>query len=661
MSQPRDGDSEHRFACCGNRAGLAHCRYGTHKAATCQTAGSDAPRASMKPESIRTNYLFNNVRASDSDDNANHRESSRDRPTKHAATTAVGFLLPFVIFWSVAVCLSLQRIGMSQSSFIRGENADYTCLRATRKNSHVVVHASVGTPFRELDLLLRMDSVFADSQQPIRLYSDTIRPSTSLACQKNDSTCEDVAQFYTNSDLDRPLISKFKFQYENSDSPLAWSSVATQLQLHGELFILRGFRYYIEATRLCVAVVRPTHQYPSDPHLTGTVIGTRVFTTRHATVNLSLAEPRSHGVDCSIDHDTVVALWPDYTASPSTYLSTGTTPISGMQGPVLDARRQIVQDGSQCSSETVPNDAGYHSYMLDCRTRACSRNGSIPFSKVADQAIVVAAAHDSETVMYWLEASEILRHISGVGTDTNKVLFAACKLLLMLLAASVVWVRNSRERDVDTDPCQATAVSKFEDAALGLIAAGARIATVVWRSAALVDEEVWLVVASELVCGTLSILHWMLRHVGLRDPITKEQGCSFGGSAAVLDSSAAVIVAFSEPPLNKPSDGRFDPTARLLTALLISTLGMDICSRATSLCFKRTSQEMRPLVRMAYVFSSIVWLVHCGGLAISVSQTAILPLASGFTRSFSSSQRGATYATACAYISLSVPRILKRI
>ena len=327
----------------------------------------------------------------------------------------------------------------------------------------------------------------------------------------------------------------------------------------------------------------------------------------------------------------------------------------------MEARRRIVEDGLRCASETMPDTPAYHSYLLDCLNRPCSPNGSIPFFYIADKAVLTVVPDGTDAVLHWFESSEVLKHIPGVGTDAQKVFFATCKLLLMLLAAAIVWVRNTRDCTLDLNGCEQASALKLENAVLGILAAAARIVTILWRSPSLLAEDLLLVIVGELLCGTLSILHWVLRHIGVGHGTETVPSSIFGGSAAVLDSSAAVLIAFAEPPLNAPSDGRFDPTARLLTGLLISTLGMDICSSAMSLCLKRSSSEPQPSVRACYLLSSAVWLVQSCGLAVSVSAMVVAPLAGGFTRSFSGSRRGATYATTCAYITLSVPRILKRV
>jgi hypothetical protein len=583
------------------------------------------------------------------------------KSTVSATLGCAGFALPILIFWGTCVCLSLQPIEEAASSFIRQTDADYKCLRISRKSTHAVVHVSMGTPFRELDLLLRMDNLYSNSTLPIRLLSDAARASSSLRCAPNGSSCYDVAQFRTRHSQNSPTIAVIGFTYINPASAVYWTSAAARLQLHGEFLISRDTEYYLEATRLCVSQARSRTDYTSQPHLAATALGTQVTSTRNDVTNVSLVKLRKGGKSCSLDSEPAVDLWPNAAASPSVYLSLGATPLSSIRGPIIEARRRIVEDGLTCAGETIANTPAYHSYLLDCMNLPCSPNGSIPFSHIADKAVLTVVPHGADAVHYWFEPSQVLKHIPGVGTDAQKVLFASCKLLLILLAAAVVWVRNTRDCSAESDSCEHTRGSKFEDAVLGVLAAAARIVTVLWRSPSLLAEDVPLVIGGELLSGTLSILHWVLRHSAAARNADTAASSIFGGSAAVLDSSAAVLIAFAEPPVNAPSDGRFDPTARLLTALLISTLGMDICSSSSSLCFKRSFSESLPSIRTCYFLSSAVWLVQSCCLAVSVSLMGIAPLAAGFTRSFSGSRRGATYATTCAYITLSVPRILKRV
>ena len=91
----------------------------------------------------------------------------------------------------------------------------------------------------------------------------------------------------------------------------------------------------------------------------------------------------------------------------------------------------------------------------------------------------------------------------------------------------------------------------------------------VWRIDTLQHDNQSRAAVFQLVAGGLSLLQWFTRYFILQrqceSPLTK-----LGGSTAMIDAATAVMLAFSEPPLLVSSLGRFDPTARLLTAMLLT-------------------------------------------------------------------------------------------
>ena len=131
------------------------------------------------------------------------------------------------------------------------------------------------------------------------------------------------------------------------------------------------------------------------------------------------------------------------------------------------------------------------------------------------------------------------------------------------------------------EPVSETAV--MEDALIGFVAVMARMSVSIWRVISLAGDNQLRAPLVQTVASALSLCQWVIRYFVLERqceaPLTK-----LGGSTALLDATSAVLLAFAQPPLLVSSAGRFDPTARLLTALLITTMTLQRCLFAAACC-----------------------------------------------------------------------------
>ena len=94
------------------------------------------------------------------------------------------------------------------------------------------------------------------------------------------------------------------------------------------------------------------------------------------------------------------------------------------------------------------------------------------------------------------------------------------------------------------------------------------------RVGALSHDGQLRVCIAELVSCILSFIHFLLRYEGLLKDDEESPVSKLGGSTSVIDSTAAVMVAFSDPPLLAASTSSFDPIARMLVSLLISIIAV---------------------------------------------------------------------------------------
>jgi len=189
----------------------------------------------------------------------------------------------------------------------------------------------------------------------------------------------------------------------------------------------------------------------------------------------------------------------------------------------------------------------------------------------------------------------------------------------------------------DGEEGRENAISNLEDGFIGFVAIAARQGIAQWRMMSLEPDDQMRVCMSEVIASILSLWHWFMRYfVLMRDEelaLTK-----LGGSTAVVDASCAVMLAFSEPPLLVSSIGRFDPTARLLTALLISLTVLQRCLYASASCAvrwtaARNNPECGPSYELIIFFGVLLWLAQSVSVGIVLADCFAVPSAFSMTRS----------------------------
>jgi hypothetical protein len=257
----------------------------------------------------------------------------------------------------------------------------------------------------------------------------------------------------------------------------------------------------------------------------------------------------------------------------------------------------------------------------------------------------------------------------------------------MTLAAAVTWIRAGKGTaaldrlfiyclrmvhcpTLEQKSAEIDYTAVWEDAAVGLIAIAARLATAIWRTITLsVDGQTRAPVA-QIVASVLSLAQWALRYFvldrGCEAPLTK-----LGGSTALVDATTAVMLGFSQAPLFVSSINRFDPTARLLTALLITTMTIHRCLFATACvgllygvstddASQKGSRFSREYVAIV-LFALVAWLLQAASVAILLADVFAVPLAHSISRGYAGGWLEVAVAVYMGISAVGLPQLLRTV
>ena len=281
---------------------------------------------------------------------------------------------------------------------------------------------------------------------------------------------------------------------------------------------------------------------------------------------------------------------------------------------------------------------------------------------------------------------------------------AFVKLGLMTLAAAVTWMRAGKStasvdalfiyclRMAHCPTINAELIDRFivwEDAVVGLIAIGARFGVAVWRTVTLAVDGQLRAPIVQVIAAVLSLAQWILRYFVL-DRKCEALLTKLGGSTAMVDATCAVMLGFAQPPLMVSSMSRFDPTARLLTALLMTTMTLHRCLFAVACCGLlwgvavddvRKPIELPPALRIMpgassgvvglerfspeyvpYVlFALIAWLLQTASVGILMGDIFCIPLAHSMARSLASGWIEIAVAIFCGTAAAGLPTLMRTI
>ena len=484
------------------------------------------------------------------------------------------------------------------------------CVRVNRRSNFVSVDVVVGTSASMLKLLLRMDMIKQNNETAVRLFSNRIAESDSVSC--DGTLCTDLFLLNTEGPTSPQKQAEVAFEYTNPTTERLDNGIAVTMGLEGEFALKQGNDYFLTTTHLCWAPVAAsgTDQVPIDRAVparvkNGLLKADAAGLQQTATLRATPAA-QAHAQDFCVEAGGVgeVALFPGASADETRWLGLSSERVYESSPDNVEYRRTVVEVGTTCASNHSRYERAYSLHQLDCLSAyvSCDTLPSVPFRRVAsNQLRFHLPANGSNLAYVFTTPDSRLESLPKLEEGGHAMLLSFVKLGLMTLAAAVTWIRAGKgtaSLDRLFLHCLRMAYSPFlgkgnqedteyvvvwEDAVVGFAALAARFATAIWRMVTLsVDGQLRTPIA-QLVASVLSLVQWILRYFVLKGeceaPLTK-----LGGSTALVDATTAVMLGFAEPPLFVSSISRFDPTARLLTALLITTMTLHRCLFATSCC-----------------------------------------------------------------------------
>ena len=573
-----------------------------------------------------------------------------------------------------------------------------SCMRAARHADYVSVELNVGSPGRRLYLLVRWDKVVEAPESPLRLFEARVMESRSMQCDGINTTCTDTVLLNSespNGNFKRKVVN---FDYTTEAVEKATYGVAGyMLSLDGEIYMMRGYKYWMTATHVCYApstdlvptttsgVLRASisngHVYApasSLAHVSANLLGSSY--AREATVNFLCDNSTLTGIGS-------VAILPSIAAVEAVYLALSDAHLYESEPSTVSSRRKVVELGSACASTLPSFERDYNLYLLDCNNAQaiCATSASLPFRRIAR--LDMAAHYDSAgTVAYSFESSPTLNTLPNLSVTSDAVALAVVKLVLVLMAAALVWVRADRVTSkphwlyrhcIQVAHCvtipDVGASSVLEDATLGLLAIVSRFAVAFWRLQTLQYDSQSRVCVVEILAAALSFVHWLARYWMIdpwlpdlvngkpdgRGPLTR-----LGGSSAIVDTSCSVLLAFSEAPLLVTALPRFEPTARLLIGMLISMVALPRCLFSAACCSllyeagQVGKSQQVPAFTLMLMLSVAFWVLQLFTLSITINDLVVTPLSYSIGRGLVGGTGWVSIAISMGFVTSGTPRLL---
>lgn len=572
------------------------------------------------------------------------------------------FGLSMLVYLGVAVaCLLLPPAARVEAGGVAMPDTGLACLRATRNADYVTVDVPVGTPFRLRTVVLRMDTALtADDATPaLQLFAPEVVESETVDCE-NDGDCEDVALLSSTPDGETtPQVVRFKYRHHLAESSVAYS-------LHGvggELFLRGGKQYWLTATHLCYAdedadAARESSHVRARLDGVGTLVASRSELTKARGVRgspvVDLAE-----TDCGDDTATA-ELFPERAAIEPNWLRIADMTLYNSEPESVEQRRVVAELGTACATTQTDLERDLMLYQLDCvvstdsgTTVLCRSDHSLPFRRLATASVHVAVAADAQEHLIATEPEPTLGNLARLSDATTAFLSSLVKLGMITLASAVVYVRSQRasassswlfKHAVRTaDKCQQGALpggdqsyTIAQDGLIGVLAITARITISGVRWQTLMEDGQWRVPITEVTAGVFSLWHLGNRYFGFPIQASDPPISKLGGATAIIDSTCAVMVAFAEAPTMGASTGKFNPTARLLTALLISLIVATRCAFSAASCgvLWQTEECLKDRrYGRALVGTGLMWaIVQTTALAIVVVDLFVTPASYSMSR-----------------------------
>jgi len=630
------------------------------------------------------------------------------------AYSAAAFVVAFVVYLATGLaCLSVADGYPPRGELEALEGAK--CVTAYRNAHHTEVRLYVGTPPREVRLLVRSDRSRActvcgastnanatdSTDASVVIFNPDVLHSSSLVCDADSTACADVA-----------IVSRWHgSEPHNELRPLRFlygaqhlaGLEASQLGLHGEIALCRGVSYVLSSRQLCAVPAAALGPPPAacaglsartEPR---TTLGGRTTLGAFVTSACDLrsaggvwaAVPAAHA-RCS-ECETVVELFPAAASVPAWLTFVPQHMFDTTGGDSVGGMRIAVEAGGACAAHDDPVvGAAKRKFDVACTAgaatgandgTACGHGASVAPMRVSGHRVRTTVGADGGAC--FVATTDPSLHANApsgpygqpAGSPTTGE--AWLRLLLMVFAAAIVWVRRDdtienadrlfvRCVQIAVEGASRTIVDvDAQTRALGLVAAVARLALAATAASGMGADGQARVVASECAAASLSIAHWFVLYGGGWIPSVralKDAGLrpALGGSSAIVDVTCATMMAFATTPLRGDVDS-FDVIARLLTTVLLSVACVSRCLLSAACSGALTQCRFGPgavcSANGLALSVAVFWWFQAASIAIVIADLFAAPVSIDWARESTGSTQPTAMMLFVAASLISAPRL----
>jgi len=610
-------------------------------------------------------------------------EPKPERATPGWPAASVLFTAAMLAYTLVGVFCVLTPPSASEVAGGKGIPPSSQCLRVTRHADYTTVDISVGTPATHVSLLLRLDKVLEENSTTpgIRLFSQGTAESRTVSCNLQGECQDNVMISEGPNGRFGTYVARFGYRHNAVEASM-YTTAYYLTDVKGEMFLRRGYAYWLTATHLCYSEAPSTQasfgMVEASVNSQGYLVAeTDALLASDDTRTAPAASSEYTDLCLNANSSSVVTLFPVGAAREASWLSIVDNELYNSKPESVDDRRAISEIGTTCAESISFLARSLTLYKLDCIPySACSSFPNVPFRRVARTSMYINI-DSSGRIGIWTESVKTLEWLPKLSNSNTAFLLSLAKLTLITLAAAVVYVRSKRftassswlfKHCIDTatkcgQASDGESFSVFEDASIGLLAFVARLSITVYRmNYALLDDGQSRVCYTEVAVCFLSAIHWGMRYIGLERGSDETPVSKLGGATAIMDSSAAVMMSFSESPTLVVSVGRFDPTARLLVALLLSTIVVSRCAFSASCCGVLWESETcrdRQGYAGVLLFAGISWILQSCALAVLISDLFVAPSAYSMSRNIPGDHLPARLLLFLALTCVGLPRLMR--
>lgn len=537
-----------------------------------------------------------------------------------------------------------------------------TCLRVSRHADYSTVDVMIGTPPVQMAALLRLDGIqrVNNTGRGLRLFTQDAVESSTVSCSV-DGRCSDVA-IVTDGRRGDHVALLVEFDYRHTSVEQQHFTTASRIPgAAGEFFMEEGYAYWLTPTHFCYDSATLSESRTCKDSVPVAIDAERRMTAQLqdiATNDILLTTPAASNDSSLCDgHNasegaSALVLFPEDALIETSWLSIADDGVYNTEPESVEVRRFLAEVGVTCAANLSAYQRDLTLYRLDCAPYdGCRDERSVPFRRVATSSLFLNLQTPGQYEMC-VRKSPTLDGLPKLANSTRAFIASILRMMMITVAAAVVFVRSKKKTAssswlfkncVSISRRKGPMLSKedepenyMEDKWIGLIAVMCRVLVTTLRFGALAEDGQLRVCLLEFVSSALSLVHWTNRWYCLECDADEPTASKLGGSTAIVDSTAAVMLAFSQSPTLATSASDFDPTARMLVSLLTSIIVLTRCAFSAACCGTLWPTFWAEPCRRDYavllLVSAWVWCIQSAILAVTVCDLFVTPAAYSMSR-----------------------------